>query len=59
MTYQLVSGEADLLLYEVFKQRFQLQNYGFANALTVVLIAILLIFTISNFVLSERSDDGQ
>lgn len=59
MTYQLVSGEADLLLYEIYKQRFQLQNYGFANALTVVLIGILLIFTISNFVLSERSDDHE
>lgn len=57
LTYQLVSGEADLLLYEIYKQRFQLQNYGFANALTVVMIAILLIFTITNFILSERTND--
>lgn len=56
MTYQLVSGEADLLLYEIYKQRFLLQNFGFANALTVVMILILLVFTISNFILSERGD---
>lgn len=56
MTYQLVSGEADLLLYEIYKQRFVLQNYGFANALTVVMILILLVFTLTNFALSERSD---
>lgn len=56
LTYQLVSGEADLLLYEIYKQRFTLQNYGFANAMTVVMIGILLIFTLSNFFLSERSD---
>lgn len=56
LTYQLVSGEADLLLYEIYKQRFTLQNYGFANALTVVMILILLVFTVSNFFLSERGD---
>ena len=57
LTYQLVSGEADLLLYEIYKQRFELQNYGFANALTVVMIVLLLAFTLTNFFLSERSDD--
>jgi sn-glycerol 3-phosphate transport system permease protein len=56
LTYQLVSGEADLLLYEIYKQRFMLQNYGFANALTVVMILILLVFTLTNFFFSERSD---
>lgn len=54
LTYELVTGEADLLLYEIYKQRFMLQNYGFANALTVVMISILLLFTVANFVLSER-----
>lgn len=56
LTNELVSGEADLLLYEIYKQRFVLQNYGFSNALTVVMIVILLVFTITNFILSERSD---
>lgn len=57
LTNELVTGEADLLLYEIYQQRFELQNYGFANALTVVMIIILLLFTIANFVLSERSNE--
>jgi sn-glycerol 3-phosphate transport system permease protein len=59
ITYELVTGEADLMLYEIYKQRFVLQNYGFANALTVVMILVLLVFTLSNFFLSERSDDNR
>ncbi len=57
LTNELVTGEADLLLYEIYKQRFVLGNYGFANALTVVMILVLLIFTLSNFFLSERGSD--
>ena len=57
MTYELVTGEADLLLYEIYNQRFVLQNYGFANALTVVMMALLLVLTIANFLLSERDDE--
>lgn len=57
LTQELVSGEANLLLFEIFKQRFELQNYGFANALTVFMIAILLLFTIVNFLMSEQRDD--
>lgn len=56
MTYELVTGEADLLLYEIYQQRFVLQDYGYANALTVVMIAILLILTVVNFLISERED---
>ena len=54
MTYELVTGEADLLLYEIYNQRFMLQNYGFANALTVMMIVILLGLTLVNFLISER-----
>lgn len=57
LTNELVTGEADLLLYEIYQQRFVLQNYGFSNALTVVMIAILLLFTIANFMLSERGNE--
>jgi sn-glycerol 3-phosphate transport system permease protein len=57
MTYELVTGEADLLLYEIYQQRFLLANYGYANALTVVMIAILLFLTMVNFLISERNDD--
>lgn len=59
LTNELVTGEADLLLYEIYEQRFVLQNYGFSNALTVVMILVLLVFTLTNFFLSERSDDNQ
>lgn len=54
MTRRLVTGEADLLLYEIYQQRFDSQNYGFANALTVVMIVILLGLTVINFMLSEK-----
>jgi sn-glycerol 3-phosphate transport system permease protein len=57
MTYELVTGEADLLLYEIYSQRFVLQNYGFANALTVVMIIILLGLTLINFLISERDNE--
>jgi sn-glycerol 3-phosphate transport system permease protein len=57
LTYELVSGEADLLLYAIYKERFVLQNYGLANALTVVLITILLVLTILNFMISERDNE--
>lgn len=57
LTNELVTGEANLLLYEIYQQRFELQNYGFSNALTVVMISILLLFTIANFILSERGNE--
>ena len=56
MTYELVTGEADLLLYAIYEERFMLQNYGFANALTVIMITLLLGLTIVNFLISERND---
>jgi sn-glycerol 3-phosphate transport system permease protein len=57
MTYELVTGEADLLLYEIYQQRFLYQDYGLANALTVVMIMILLTLTVVNFLISERDNE--
>jgi sn-glycerol 3-phosphate transport system permease protein len=57
MTYELVTGEADLLLYEIYQQRFVFQDYGFANAMTVVMIALLLTLTVINFLISERDHE--
>ena len=57
MTFELVTGEADLLLYAVYDERFTNRNYGFANAMTVIMIGVLLVLTIANFLLSERDDD--
>jgi sn-glycerol 3-phosphate transport system permease protein len=58
LTNELVTGEADLLLYEIYKQRFVLQNYGLSNALTVVMILVLLVFTLTNFYMSERTNES-
>jgi sn-glycerol 3-phosphate transport system permease protein len=57
LTYELVSGEADLLLYKIYQLRFVERDYGQANALTVVMIGMLLVLTLVNFLLSERKDD--
>lgn len=57
LTYELVTGEADLLLYEIYQQRFLYQDYGLANALTVIMIIILLGLTIANFLVSERGEE--
>ncbi len=57
MTYQLVTGEADLLLYAIYQERFTFQDYGLANAMTVVMIGILLMLTVANFLISERDNE--
>ncbi|MBI5957085.1 MAG: sugar ABC transporter permease [Chloroflexi bacterium] len=57
LTYELVTGEADLLLYAIYEQRFMQQNYGLANAMTVVMVTILLGLTLLNFILTERDHD--
>ncbi len=55
---ELVTGEADLLLYAIYDERFgDSRNYGFANALTVILIGILLVITVINFMISERESE--
>ena len=45
------------LLYWLWQVRFEYQDVGRAAALTVVLIAVLLLFTVTNFLLSERQED--
>jgi sn-glycerol 3-phosphate transport system permease protein len=48
------SRASTVLLYYLWQVRFENQNVGQASAITVVLIALLLIFTVSNFLQSER-----
>ncbi len=50
------SGRSTVLLYYLWQQRFENLNVGKAAAITVILIIILLIFTISNFLLSEKKE---
>jgi len=54
MTQGGPSGASNLLLYHLWQVRFDSLNLGQASAITVVLVCILLIFTLTNFSLSER-----
>lgn len=48
------SNASRVLLYYIWQQRFNYMNVGLSQTLTVILIVMLLLFTISNVVLSER-----
>lgn len=54
MTQGGPSGRSSLLLYHLWQVRFESLNVGQAAAITVVLVMLLLVFTITNFVVSER-----
>ena len=54
MTQGGPSGRSTLLLYHLWQVRFESLDIGKASAITVVLMAMLLAFTVSNFLLSER-----
>jgi len=43
-------------LYYLWQIRFENQNIGMAATLTVLFVAILLVFTITNFWVSERKE---
>ncbi len=51
------SRASTVLLYYLWQMRFENQDVGKAAAITIILIAFLLIFTVSNFVLSERKEE--
>ncbi len=48
------ADRANLVLYFIFQTIGERRNQGYVNAMTVILVAILLIFTVTNFYLSER-----
>ena len=50
------SDRTTVLLFYLWQQRFENLNVGKAAAVTVFLIIILLFFTVSNFLLSERRE---
>ena len=52
------SNASSLLLYWLWEVRFSFSNVGLAAAITVILIAILLLFTVTNFVLSEGRESA-
>jgi sn-glycerol 3-phosphate transport system permease protein len=51
------SGTSTLLLYYLWEVRFDRLDIGRANAVTVIMIAILLAFTVTNFLASERNEN--
>jgi sn-glycerol 3-phosphate transport system permease protein len=53
------ADRGNLLLYFIFQNIGERRNWGYINAMTVILVAILLVFTISNFVFFEREQDDE
>ncbi len=51
------SQASTVLLYYLWQKRFEQQDVGVSAALTVVLIVVLLVFTITNFKISEGKED--
>jgi sn-glycerol 3-phosphate transport system permease protein len=48
------ADRANMLLWFIFQNIGERRNWGYVNAMTVVLVVILLVFTVTNFVLFER-----
>ncbi|RME49759.1 MAG: sugar ABC transporter permease [Caldilineae bacterium] len=48
------SRASTVLLYYLWQIRFENQDVGMAATLTILFVAVLLVFTITNFVVSER-----
>lgn len=52
------SQASTVLLFYLWQKRFEQQDVGISSALTVVLIIVLLVFTITNFKLSEGKEES-
>ena len=52
-------NRATLLLYLIFQTIPERRNWGYVNAMTVILVLLLLGFTIANFTLFERRRRGE
>jgi sn-glycerol 3-phosphate transport system permease protein len=50
------SNKSAILLFYLWQERFEKLDVGQSSALTVILILILLLFTVSNFLISERKE---
>ena len=53
------ADSANLLLYLVFQNISERRNWGYVNAMTIVLIGVVLVFTLSNFLLFERDESDR
>jgi sn-glycerol 3-phosphate transport system permease protein len=50
------SGTSDLMLYDLWQRRFERLDVGQGDAVTVLLVAVLLVFTMGNFLWGERRE---
>lgn len=50
------ADSANLLLYLIFENISERRNWGYVNAMTIILIGVVLTFTLSNFLLFERDE---
>jgi sn-glycerol 3-phosphate transport system permease protein len=55
MTQGGPDNASNLLLFHIYETAFRFQNVGQANALTIILVGLLLLFTVANFRFSERT----
>ncbi|MEN8241496.1 MAG: sugar ABC transporter permease [Chloroflexota bacterium] len=50
------SRSSTVLLFDLWQQRFEYQDIGVSAAITVIFVVILLAFTVTNFITSERKE---
>ena len=50
------SGTSSLLLYHLWQMRFDRLDVGKGDAITIILVAVLLVFTVTNFLVGERHE---
>lgn len=50
------SRASTVLLFELWVQRFEYQDIGTSAAITVIFVVVLLAFTVTNFLTSERKE---
>lgn len=50
------SRASSVLLFDLWQQRFEYQDVGASAAITIIFIIILLAFTITNFITSEKKE---
>jgi len=50
------ADSANLLLYLIFQNISERRNWGYVNAMTLILISVVFAFTLGNFLLFERGE---
>ena len=50
------SRASTVLLFELWQQRFEYQDIGASAAITVIFVIVLLAFTVTNFLTTERKE---